>query len=58
MPCATSDAPEGCAVISLKLLGLLLTGSTGKHAASRTQLGWPDIHWLQGRAGGSQRGTR
>jgi hypothetical protein len=33
----------------VKLLGLLLAGSTGQHMASRNGLtmGWPDIHWLE-----------
>jgi hypothetical protein len=29
-----------------KLLGLLLTWSTGQHLIGRSEVSWPDIHWL------------
>ena len=40
----------------IKLLGLLLTGSTGQRPW-QVEMGWPDIHWLArdlGWAGGSR----
>ena len=40
---------QSCGV---KLLGLLLTGSTGQQVQVQVELAWPDIHWLASINGG------